>query len=389
MLLGIFLISITLRSPITNVGPLLALMREQLKLSATQAGMLTTLPLLAFAFFSPLASKLALKSGLEQALMYSLILVFSGITVRSLGSSTTLFMGTLIIGVGIAIANVLLPSLIKRDFPSKAVTITAAYVLSMGIGSTISASLAIPMSHVADNLAITLIPSWAFALGSIIIFPIMAILVWLPQLRNHTYPASNVAKSAGYRHLLRSMQAWQMSLFLALNSFLMYIFISWFPTILIDTGYSHEQAGVINSLLQLFTAVPAIILIPFMAKINDKRLLSLTLTILVFMSIIGIMLAPSFAALWAMMFGFGCGGGFILALALISIRTADTHQAATLSGMAQCISYLLAAMGPVIMGAIHEKMGSWILPLTICAAINLIWCVLSLLATKDELVVSS
>lgn len=320
--------------------------------------------------------------------MLSIILVLTGIIIRSLGSSITLFIGTVFIGGGIAIANVLLPSLMKRDFPNKVATITSAYVLIMGIGSALSASLAIPMTHLAERLTITFIPNWAFALGSIIIFPIIAVLVWLPQLRNHTPTTSDVSELDSHSNLWFSTQAWQISLFLALNSFLMYIFVSWLPTILVDTGYSHEQAGVIHGLLQLFTAVPAIVLLPLMSKIKDKRLLSLSLTIMVFISIIGLILAPSLAVLWAMMFGFGCGGGFILALALISIRTSNAHQAATLSGMAQCIGYLLAATGPTIMGLIHEQMRSWTLPLVICAVINIIWCISSMFATKNELLAS-
>ena len=386
LLFGILLIAISLRSPITGVGPLLDLIREQLNLSATQAGMLTTLPLLAFALFSPVASTLARKKGLEHALMISLILVLTGITLRSLGTTTTLFIGTVTIGAGIAIANVLLPSLMKRDFPNKVTTITSIYVLMMGVGSALSASLAIPMTHLADTLAISFIPNWAFALGGIVIFPIIAILVWLPQMKNHTPPTADITELDSHSYLWRSAQAWQITLFLAFNSFLMYIFISWLPTILVDKGYSHEQAGVIHGLLQLFTAVPAIVLIPLMSRIQDKRLLSLSLTLLAFIGIIGLIIAPSFAILWAMLFGFGAGGGFIVALALISLRTSDAHQAATLSGMAQFLGYLLAATGPIMMGAIHEQMQSWTLPLIICALSNVFWSIFALLASKSSII---
>lgn len=384
LLLGVLLIAISLRSPITGVGPLLDLIREQLHLSATQAGMLTTLPLLAFAFFSPLASKLAQKKGLEHALMTSLFLLLTGITIRSQGSSISLFTGTLIIGAGIAIANVLLPSLMKRDFPNRVATITSIYVLMMGVGSALSASLAIPLTHVAESLSIKLIPVWAFSLGSIILFPIIAILIWLPQMRNHTPAAENTSQLDSHSYLWRSPSAWHITLFLALNSFLMYIFVSWFPTILVDTGYSHEEAGIIHGLLQLFTAVPAIVLIPIMSRIQDKRLLSLGLTLSGMIAIIGLILAPYLAILWAMLFGFGAGGGFILALAFISLRTTDIHQAATLSGMAQCLGYLLAATGPIIMGAIHEYSGSWTPPLILCAVANLLWSIFSLLASRSE-----
>jgi CP family cyanate transporter-like MFS transporter len=361
-------------------------MREQLSLSATQAGMLTTLPLLVFAFFSPIASQLGRKMGLERALMLSIICLLIGIGARSIGSKNTLFVGTLIIAMGIAIANVLLPSLMKRDFPTKVATITSIYVLMMGVGSALSASLAIPMMHLADVFAISRVPNWAFSLGGIIIFPVIAIIVWLPQIKNDTTPTQDTLQIDSHSYLWGSIAAWQITLFLALNSFLMYTFISWLPTILVDAGYSHEKAGVIHGLLQLFTAVPAIVMIPLMAKFNDKRLLSVGLSMLVFCSILGFIFAPRWAMFFAMMFGFGAGGGFILALTLISMRTCDPHQAGSLSGMAQCLGYSLAASGPVLIGALHEHSGSWSQPLMLCAGINVLWIIISLFASKSELI---
>ncbi|GIU43329.1 cyanate transporter [Shewanella sairae] len=388
LLFGILLIAISLRSPITGVGPLLDAIRAELHLSATQAGMLTTLPLLAFAFFSPVASKLGGKLGLEQALMLSLLFVASGLCVRSFGSSSALFLGTVIIGAGIAFANVLLPSLIKRDFPTQITTITSIYVLMMGAGSAISASLAIPLTGFAERLSINVIPSWALALASLVIFPIIAMLVWLPQLKRHTSPSKDTQKLESHSYLWRNSSAWQITLFLALNSFLMYIFISWLPTILVDKGYSHHQAGVIHGVLQLFTAVPALVLIPFMGRIKDKRLLTLALTLMACVGIIGLLLIPSQAMIWGMLFGFGAGGGFIVALALISLRTSSAYQAATLSGMAQFIGYLVAATGPMIMGEIHEQTASWQLPLMICAVCSLFWGGFAWLAAKDEVITS-
>ena len=127
VIIGILLIASNLRGPITGIGPILAFISDDLTLSATQAGMLTTLPLLAFAIFSPISSGLARKIGLEPSLMLALLAITSGIVIRSVGSTPTLYLGTCIIGIGIAIGNVLLPSLLKRDFPSKVPTLTVMY----------------------------------------------------------------------------------------------------------------------------------------------------------------------------------------------------------------------------------------------------------------------
>lgn len=386
VLLGVFLISLNLRGPISGTGPLLETMREQLSLSMTQAGLLTTLILLAFAVFSPVASYLGRRRGLEEALMLSICLIFIGIITRSMGTVSTLMGGTIVIGAGIAIANVLLPSLIKRDFPDKIATITAIYVLMMGIGSTLSASLAVPVLHLADKIEISFVPNWAFSLGIIVIFPLLAMLVWVTQLGKSTAPSADVATINSHSPIWRSAGAWQITTFLSLNSTIMYIFVCWLPTILLDHGFSETEAGNVHGVLQFFTMVPALFLIPLMKKIQDKRIISLVLTLFALVSIIGLLVKPSWALTWAMFFGFGGGGGFILGLSFISIRTASPQQAASLSGMAQCLGYLLAALGPIFIGLLHEYTGNWQVPLWVCAACCIGWSIVSVFASQPHLI---
>ena len=386
VIIGILLIASNLRGPITGIGPILAFISDDLNLSATQAGMLTTLPLLAFAIFSPLSSGLARKIGLEPSLMLALLAITSGIVIRSAGSTLTLYLGTCIIGIGIAIGNVLLPSLLKRDFPNKVPTLTAIYVLMMGVGATISSSTTIPMLNLANSLNITMIPNWAFALATTLILPIITMLIWLPQTSNHTKPATDTADIDSHSYMWRSAAAWQVSGFLALNSFIMYAFIAWLPSILVSNGYSEHQAGYIHGILQLASAAPAIVLIPLMAKVKDKRLLSLIMTILAFIGITGLLIMPQHAVAWVMMLGFSCGGGFILGLSFVGLRTHNAHQAAALSGMAQCIGYLFAATGPIIFGSLHETTGSWDMPLIITAGISIIWASLAVKAGRSAVI---
>ena len=386
VIIGILLIASNLRGPITGIGPILAFISDDLNLSATQAGMLTTLPLLAFAIFSPLSSGLARKIGLEPSLMLALLAITSGIVIRSAGSTLTLYLGTCIIGIGIAIGNVLLPSLLKRDFPNKVPTLTAIYVLMMGVGATISSSTTIPMLNLANSLNITMIPNWAFALATTLILPIITMLIWLPQTSNHTKPATDTADIDSHSYMWRSAAAWQVSGFLALNSFIMYAFIAWLPSILVSNGYSEHQAGYIHGILQLASAAPAIVLIPLMAKVKDKRVLSLMMTILAFIGITGLLMMPQHAIGWVMMLGFSCGGGFILGLSFVGLRTHNAHQAAALSGMAQCIGYLFAATGPIIFGSLHETTGSWDMPLIITAGISIIWASLAVKAGRSAVI---
>ncbi|WP_305416028.1 MFS transporter [Photobacterium leiognathi] len=167
----------------------------------------------------------------------------------------------------------------------------------------------------------------------------------------------------------------------------MYIFISWLPSILIDNGYTENQAGYLRGVLQLSTAVPALVLIPLMAKMKDKRAMSFAMAILAFIGILGLLMMPEHALIWVICFGFSCGGGFILGLSFVGIRTHDAHQAAALSGMAQCMGYLLAATGPVIFGSLHESTHSWEVPLYMTLAVCVVWGFLALFAGRSHVIV--
>ncbi|MCH9691522.1 MAG: MFS transporter [Gammaproteobacteria bacterium] len=391
MIVGILLIAINLRGPLTGIGPVLIFIRQDLQLSPTQAGMITTLPLLVFAFFSPIISTVTKRMGLEALLMLALVLLAVGISIRSFGSTAALFAGTLLIGVAIATGNVLLPALLKRDLPQHIATMTAMYVLAMGVGSTLSASLAVPINEWSHTLQLTALPGWAFALLSNLFLCVLAILLWLPQLKKRRAAPTQMgeAETASHRYLWRTPAAWYMTLYLGLNSFIMYVMVSWLPAIVMDKGFNQHDAGLIQGLSQLGTALPALILIPAMARINDKRLLATSLPALATFSIIGLFFAPQYAKVWALLFGFGAAGGFIIALSLIGLRTHNVHQAAALSGICQCIGYLFAASGPTVIGLIHQVTSAWTIPLIVCIVFcAVLTAVAPFAANKEKIMLS-
>ncbi|RTR28231.1 CynX/NimT family MFS transporter [Shewanella atlantica] len=361
LIAGILLIAANLRAPITGVAPLLSMLSESLQLSTTQAGLLTTLPLLAFAIVSPIASYLAKEYGLEPSIMGALSIIALGILIRSSGSVTALYLGTVILGCGIAIGNVLLPSLLKRDFPARIATFTAVYALTMGVGSAIGSAVAVPLAQFHDN-------GWAFSMGSFIVIPLLSMALWLPQMRNHTQPSEDTRGLPRGGKVWRSPLAWQVTFFLGFNSFISYIIIGWLPTILIDAGYSASQAGAMHGLLQLSTAIPGLLLIPVLGRLKDQRGLAFSVSAAAMLSILGLLYLPQLAMLWTVIFGFGAGAGLILGLSFISLRTDNPHQAAALSGMSQSVGYLLAATGPALVGSIYSVTNSWETPLALCAS---------------------
>ncbi|WP_175127529.1 MFS transporter [Achromobacter piechaudii] len=375
LLLGILCIAMALRAPVTGVAPLTGMIREQLGLSSTAAGMLITLPLLAFAVVSLFAAGVARRFGLERTLFGALLLIAAGIVVRTQGAAAGLYAGTAIIGAGIAIGNVLLPSLVKRDFPQRIAALTSAYVLTMGIAAGAASAIAIPLAHLSDD-------GWRFSTLCLLAVPALGLLLWLPQLARHTAPASTTAHAPHGARLWRSPLAWQVTLYLGLNSFVFYVAVSWLPAILRDAGYSAERAGTLHGLLQLMSAGPALFMAPVVRRLKDQRATAFCSAVLSLLAFVGLIAAPGWASLWIALLGLGTGGGIILGLAFVGLRASHAHQAAALSGMAQCVGYLFAASGPALVGATHDRLGGWGVILAVCAGLCVAMAIIGLYAGR-------
>jgi CP family cyanate transporter-like MFS transporter len=351
------------------------MIRGSFELSTTQAGMLITLPLLAFAAMSPFAAQLAKAYGLERSLFAALLLIGGGIVVRSAGPVWCLFLGTAVIGGGIAIGNVLLPSLLKRDFPDKVATLTAVYALTMGAAAAASSAIAIPLTRWSGL-------GWRFVIATLVLLPFLSALLWLPQLRNRTAPANGTAMPVHGARVWRSALAWQVTLFLGLNSFVYYVAISWLPAILHDAGYSPQQAGSLHGVLQLATALPGLVLVPLVRRMKDQRMVAFVASIISMAGLLGLLLAPAWATAWTICFGLGAGSTIILGLAFVSLRATHSQQAAALSGMAQCVGYLLAAVGPALVGGLHDALGNWNVALGLCVGLCFVMALFGLLAGR-------
>ncbi|MGU3522475.1 CynX/NimT family MFS transporter [Enterobacteriaceae bacterium C23F] len=376
LIAGILLIATSLRVTFTGAAPLLDSIRADYGLSTAWTGMLTTLPLLAFGLFSPLAAGIARRFGMERSLLAALLLICAGIAVRSLPSATFLFVGTTIIGCGIAMGNVLLPGLIKRDFAGHVARMIGAYSLTMGGAAALGSALVVPIAMSGAG--------WHGALLALMAFPLIGLLVWLPQLRRHTPGTMTTSGSLHNRGIWRSALAWQVTLFLGINSLVYYVVIGWLPSILISQGYSEAQAGSLHGLLQLATAVPGLLIPIVLHKLKDQRGIAIVVAIMCAISAVGYWLLPQQAVVWTLIFGFGSGATMILGLTFIGLRAGSAHQAAALSGMAQSVGYLLAACGPPLMGKIHDASGDWHIPLIAVAVISLVMALFGGLAGRDR-----
>lgn len=380
LIAGILMIATTLRVTFTGAAPLLETIRSDYGLSTAQTGLLTTLPLLAFALVSPLAAGIARRFGMERSLFAAMLLICAGIALRSLPSATLLFAGTAIIGCGIALGNVLLPGLIKRDFSQHVARLTGAYSLTMGAAAALGSALVVPLALHGFG--------WRGALLMLMLFPLLAFLIWLPQWRTTCSANLSSSRALHERGIWRSPLAWQVTLFLGLNSLIYYVIIGWLPTILISHGYSEAQAGSLHGLLQLATAAPGLAIPLILHRFNDQRWIAALVSLLCAVGAAGLWFVPGQAIIWTLLFGFGSGATMILGLTFIGLRASSAHQAAALSGMAQSVGYLLAACGPPVMGKLHDASGSWYLPLSGVTVLAIIMAIFGLYAGRDREIAS-
>ncbi|GGH20641.1 CynX/NimT family MFS transporter [Paenibacillus segetis] len=383
IILGIIVIAANLRAPLTSVGPLVSFIRDDVHISNTLAGLITTVPLLAFALLSPLVPKLGRKYGVEPVIGIALIFLTVGIVLRSLSGAANLYIGTAILGFAIAVCNVLLPSLIKRDFPNKIGSMTGVYSISMNLCGAIASGISVPLA-VGAGL------KWQGALGIWGILSFLSILSWLPQLRNRSKQVSTTGNKQPINNdvnVWRSSLAWQVTLFMGLQSMIFYVLIAWLPEILKQQGIDSSQSGWYLSIMQL-ALLPFTFIVPVIAgRMSNQRSLVAITTILLLTGTLGLLYGSSkIILIWIIILGIGGGFAFGLSMMFFGLRTENAHQAAELSGMAQSIGYLLAAIGPALIGYLHDATNSWTLPLLILLGASVLLFIFGIGAARNQFV---
>lgn len=350
LLLGLVLVALNLRPALSSMAPVLGQVSEGLGLNASQAGLLTTLPVLCLGLFAPLAPVLARRFGSERVVLGILLTLALGILVRSVLGVTGVFLGSVMAGASIGIIGVLLPGIVKRDFPQHAGTLTGVYTMALCLGAALAAGATVPLArHFYD--------SWALGLGFWLVPALIAMVVWLPQARQG-HGLHKVAYRV--RGLWRDPLAWQVTLYMGLQSSLAYIVFGWLPSMLIGRGLSPTEAGLVLSgsvIVQLVSSLSA----PWLAtRGKDQRLAIVIVMLVTLAGLFGCLYAPVSGLWgWAVVLGLGQGGTFALALTLIVLRSKDSHVAANLSSMAQGVGYTLASAGPFAVGLVHDLTGGW------------------------------
>ena len=348
---SLVLIAFNLRPIFSSLSVLLPEVMQATGLSPVGASMLTTLPVLCLGLFAPLAPKLAQRFGAERTLLIALLLLAFGTGLRGLGTVPLLFAASFMAGAAIAIGNVLLPGLVKRDFPDKAAMMTGLYTMALCAGAASASGLTLPIEHLVAG-------SWSGALAVWAVPAFIVLLIWTPQALGSRRQVSH----SGFRvvGLWRDRLAWQVTLFMGLQSALAYCVFGWLAPILRERGFDATTAGAIVSLSVMAQVVTCLAVPSIAVRRKDQRGVNVALAAAAVIALLGILFAPTSTILfWAVLQGIGQGGLIAAAMTLIVLRSPDSHVAAHLSGMAQGVGYTLAAIGPLLVGLIRNWTGSF------------------------------
>lgn len=351
---AVVLTAMNLRPAITAVGSVLDEIRVSLGESGAWAGALTTMPGLCFAAAGFAAPFLARRIGLHASVAVSLVVLTAGLLLRVVDGSLVVLGGTFVACAGIALANVLIPVVVKASFAARVGLMTGIYTAALQLGGALGSSVTPPVDNALGG--------WRAGLASWAVLSVAALVLWLAA----TWHTLRVTRASGGpqhgRSLLRVPLAWIVTLFFGTQACLAYIVMGWLPQVLMDAGVDRGTAGLLVGLTSL-VGLPISLVIPGLAaRQGSQSWWIVGLGVFGIAGIVGLMAAPSASPLlWSILVGIGMSV-FSLALTTIALRARDSADTASLSGMAQGFGYLLAAAGPFLFGLLRDVTGGWTVP---------------------------
>jgi CP family cyanate transporter-like MFS transporter len=356
------LVGLNLRLAIAAIPPVLGQIRADTGLSSVGSGLLTALPIVCFGVVALLTPTLIKRLQLAPVVTVSLVAIALGCVVRLDPTLLALFAGTAVVGSGIAIGNVLVPSLIKHEFADRAALMIGLYSVSLPLGAAISAGLTVPVEHLLGV-------GWRPAVAIWGLVALAALALWIPRTRELApVTVGEEAEGVG-RALWRDKVAWAVTAFMGLQSLAYYAILSWLPSILESHDMSAAEAGWMLA-FSMFPGMLAALATPNLGRhVRSPGLLVLATSALLGSAYLGLLLSPTTATyLWVTLLGLGQGATLALSLGFIVARSPDSHHAAHLSTMSQSVGYLIAATGPFAVGALHSLTDGWSVPLLVLVA---------------------
>lgn len=356
VLASLVLMALNLRAAVGSVGVVLAAIRSDLGMSVTVGGVLTTLPVLCFAFFGVTANDIVRHLGLHRTAVTSIAFTVVGLAVRTVVHDGALFITASAVALaGCAVGNVLLPPLVKLHFPDHIASVSSLYGAAIMAGAALSAALTVP---VADAFG-----GWRIGLAVWAVLALVTVLPWLVLSRRDVQMETRARSAFRLSVVARSPLAWVMALFFGTQSAQAYAQFGWLPQIFTDAGLSDSYAGLMQGILS-GVAIPLTLALPYLLRrVGDRTVLPWTFGLLTIAGWLGVLLWPTTVPwLWAVLLGLG-GAAFTWVLTMLGKRTTSPDGTAALSSFVQGLGYLLAAVGPFGAGVLHDLTGSWTTPL--------------------------
>lgn len=373
-LIVLLLIAGCIRAPLTSISPQINRIRDELGISISLFGFLTTIPVICFALAAPLPyTKIFRKISNEFLIVLSLTVLGIATIVRSIGNTPILFLATIILGIAIAILNVVTPAMVRRDYPFKITSIMPIYSALLALVASAAAGFSIPISKFFNN-------SWRIGISIWAILPLLTALLWIPVLLK--------AKSTAYTSvnhwntLLKSSSAWMVTIYMGLQSTLFYVQIAWLPKILMDQGYGETKAGALLG-FTTFSGFVFTFALPLIFGRGANQKFSILLTALP--GVFGFAGVHYLSTRWtipSLILISATHAALPVALALIAMKSPTPEQTGHLSAMAQGIGYGICALFPAAFGLIYQATNSWTIAINMLIAICLIQAVIGLRANR-------
>lgn len=360
MAVAVVLLALNMRLVFGSVSPVLADIGRDYHLSPVMSAVLTSGPVFCLGLLASLAPPLAARWGTRGVLLVCLVMITIGAGVRALPVAAPLFAGTLAAGAAIAVTNTLLPGLVKREFPHRIGVMTGVATMLISSGAGLASAATVPLQHQFGG-------SWQRALGIWAVPAAAAVVVWVVvvwRYRSGRVPRDAAVSRVSVVPVWREPVAWKITMFMGIQSLLAYSMIGWLPTIYRDHGLAPGAAGNLLAILSI-ASIPTALAVPVLAaRISQQHWLATGVVAFSVLGLLGVILLPTAAApLWAILLGLGQGGQLGLALTLMSLRATSHAHAAAISGMAQSVGYVLASVGPLLLGITHTASGSWNMPI--------------------------
>lgn len=383
MLVTLFVIALNLRGPITGVGSLVPLIKEDLEISNAASGMITTVPLLVFLVITPLAAGISRRFSLATTLTTSFILILIGLPLRSTFGVAGLFLGTAILAIGLGVAYALTLSVIKLRFPERIGSVTGMYSTATAAAAALSIGLSVP---VATGLNL----GWQGALAMWAIVAAASLLLWIGRVKNEPElrkKETNISVDKSYSKMVYKIPlAWCFAIFNGTQTLIFYTLTAWIPSLMQSKGYSIEAAAGLALFFQL-SNLPVTYILPILCagRKNQRGLLLVVgfcllcgLILLSFVnSLIAILIALIITAI-------GLGSAFGFVNTFLSLRVDNAQQSAALSGMVLTMGYVIAALAPTLVGLIFDLTNSWTISLILLQAVAVIWIITGIPLAKDR-----